>query len=456
MERRLCSFSCLFSRLWSTFFFHIFFAMYDFEFLFQLVALTITISIFFMGPIILLISQESHDFYDEKLFICLCFSPILGFGLGWAYSGMEFAYSVIIFSFVNTLIHLGYKRGFKYLWEWKETMPESPIKVNNPKSEDTAGPNPEQTRQMEQAYKQMKRKMQMESVGKGIKHKIMVLSGKGGVGKSTVATGLALSLAAKGLKVGLLDIDITGPNVPKMMNLDGQRLNVESGRILPAVGPNGVKVISMAFLLEDESTPVVWRGPIKLGAIQQFIGDVDWGNLDFLVIDFPPGTSDEPLTVAQSLPNIDGMVVVTTPQEVALLDSRKSIGFAESLKVPIIGVVENMSGYTLRGKGASGSVFSVLGPGGKDIDVTVSDDGSWAVTLDIFKSGGGASTAEKTGVPFLGALPFDPGVVRGGDDGVHRIIAEPEGESAKAFSAVVEKIEDFVSQDQDSDGLEII
>ena len=290
----------------------------------------------------------------------------------------------------------------------------------------------------------------------GVQHIIAIASGKGGVGKSTVATGLALSLAAKGLKVGLLDIDITGPNVPKMMNLDGQRLNVESGRILPAVGPNGVKVISMAFLLEDESTPVVWRGPIKLGAIQQFIGDVDWGNLDFLVIDFPPGTSDEPLTVAQSLPNIDGMVVVTTPQEVALLDSRKSIGFAESLKVPIIGVVENMSGYTLRGKGASGSVFSVLGPGGKDIDVTVSDDGSWAVTLDIFKSGGGASTAEKTGVPFLGALPFDPGVVRGGDDGVHRIIAEPEGESAKAFSAVVEKIEDFVSQDQDSDGLEII
>ena len=335
-------------------------------------------------------------------------------------------------------------------------MPESPIKVNNPKSEETAGPNPEQTRQMEQAYKQMKRKMQMESVGKGIKHKIMVLSGKGGVGKSTVATGLALSLAAKGLKVGLLDIDITGPNVPKMMNLDGQRLNVESGRILPAVGPNGVKVISMAFLLEDESTPVVWRGPIKLGAIQQFIGDVDWGNLDFLVIDFPPGTSDEPLTVAQSLPNIDGMVVVTTPQEVALLDSRKSIGFAESLKVPIIGVVENMSGYTLRGKGASGSVFSVLGPGGKDIEVTVNDDGSWAVTLDIFKSGGGASTAEKTGVPFLGALPFDPGVVRGGDDGVHRIIAEPEGESARAFSAVVEKIEDFVSQDKGNDGLEII
>ena len=134
----------------------------------------------------------------------------------------------------------------------------------------------------------------------------MVLSGKGGVGKSTVSTGLALSLAQQGHKVGILDIDITGPNVPKMMGLDGRRLHVEEGRIHPAQGHLGVKVISMAFLLDDDDTPVVWRGPTKPGAIQQFIGDVEWGDLDYLVIDFPPGTSDEPLTVAQSLPDIDG------------------------------------------------------------------------------------------------------------------------------------------------------
>ena len=176
---------------------------------------------------------------------------------------------------------------------------------------------------MEQAFAQMKRKMSMEEIGRKIKHKIMVLSGKGGVGKSTVSTGLALSLAQQGHTVGILDIDITGPNVPKMMGLGRSTPSCGKQADSPAQGHLGVKVISMAFLLEDEDTPVVWRGPIKLGAIQQFIGDVEWGELDYLVIDFPPGTSDEPLTVAQSLPDIDGMVIVTTPQQVALLGQPK-------------------------------------------------------------------------------------------------------------------------------------
>ncbi|HII78319.1 MAG TPA: Mrp/NBP35 family ATP-binding protein, partial [Candidatus Poseidonia sp.] len=254
----------------------------------------------------------------------------------------------------------------------------------------------------------MKRKMSMEEIGRKIKHKIMVLSGKGGVGKSTVSTGLALSLAQQGHTVGILDIDITGPNVPKMMGLDGRRLHVENKRIHPAQGHLGVKVISMAFLLEDEDTPVVWRGPIKLGAIQQFIGDVEWGELDYLVIDFPPGTSDEPLTVAQSLPDIDGMVIVTTPQQVALLDSRKSITFSESLKVPVLGVVENMSGFTVNGSAAPGTEVSIAAPGGKTLSATADDQGNFSVTLDIFKEGGGKDTAEEFGVPFLGALPFDP------------------------------------------------
>lgn len=317
------------------------------------------------------------------------------------------------------------------------------------------GPSADEQRKMEQAYAQMKRKMAMQSLGKRIKHKVMVLSGKGGVGKSTVSTGLALALAQQGHKVGILDIDITGPNVPKMMGLDGRRLHVEEGRIHPAQGHLGVKVISMAFLLDDDDTPVVWRGPIKLGAIQQFIGDVEWGDLDYLVIDFPPGTSDEPLTVAQSLPDIDGMVIVTTPQDVALLDSRKSIGFAESLKVPVLGVVENMSGYTLHGRAPAGTEVQIAGPGGRNHTVTADGEGDFHVTLDLFKQGGGASTAEEFGIPFLGALPFDPGFVRGGDDGVHRIVSDPEGAASVAFAKVVAAIQAQIGQ-SGSKGLEIV
>jgi Mrp family chromosome partitioning ATPase len=293
---------------------------------------------------------------------------------------------------------------------------------------------------MEQAYQQMQRKMRISKMDENIKHKVMVLSGKGGVGKSTVATGLALSLARQGMKVGLMDIDITGPNVPKMLGLDQADLNVEEGRIHPADGPSGLKVISMAFLLEDPDKPVIWRGPIKLGAIQQFIGDVAWGELDALIIDFPPGTSDEPLTVSQSLPGIDGVVIVTTPQEVALLDSRKSINFAKTISVPVLGVVENMRGYTLNGTATPNSKISVMGPGGVPIDCHSDEDGKWQITLDVFKSGGGEETSKEMEVPFLGSLPFDPGIVRGGDDGVHRIIAEPDGETARAFESIVESV----------------
>jgi len=293
---------------------------------------------------------------------------------------------------------------------------------------------------MEQAYQQMQRKLRITKLDEEIKHKIMVLSGKGGVGKSTVATGLALSLARRGMKVGLMDIDITGPNVPKMLGLDDAELNVEDGQIFPAVGPHGLRVISMAFLIEDPDKPVIWRGPIKLGAIQQFIGDVAWGELDALIVDFPPGTSDEPLTVSQNLPGIDGVVIVTTPQEVALLDSRKSINFAKTLSVPVLGVVENMSGYTIRGTAEPNSQVSVMGPNGTPIEANTGEDGNWSLTLEIFKSGGGASAAAELHVPFLGALPFDPGIVRGGDDGVHRIVAEPDGDTAVAFDAIVDNV----------------
>ncbi len=325
-------------------------------------------------------------------------------------------------------------------------MADSPVSHHRAGGDPPEAPNSdasnEQRAQMEQAYQQMQRKMRISKMDEQIKHKIMVLSGKGGVGKSTVATGLALSLARQGKKVGLMDIDITGPNVPKMLGLEDADLNVEDGQIHPADGPNGLKVISMAFLLEDPDKPVIWRGPIKLGAIQQFIGDVAWGELDALIIDFPPGTSDEPLTVSQSLPGIDGVVIVTTPQEVALLDSRKSINFAKTISVPVLGVVENMSGYTLRGTSTPNSNISVMGPGGVPIESESDEEGKWEITLDVFKSGGVEESSKEMEVPFLGALPFDPGIVRGGDDGVHRIIADPEGETARAFESIVKKVQE--------------
>ena len=286
----------------------------------------------------------------------------------------------------------------------------------------------------------MQRKMRISQMDSQIKHKVMVLSGKGGVGKSTVATGLAISLAHQGKKVGLMDIDITGPNVPKMLGIEGADLNVEDGQIFPVSGPSGLKVISMAFLLEDPDKPVIWRGPIKLGAIQQFIGDVAWGELDALVIDFPPGTSDEPLTVSQTLPGIDGVVIVTTPQEVALLDSRKSINFAKTISVPVLGVIENMSGYTINGTAEPDSALSISGPGGVPMEFQADSEGKWRLTLELFKTGGGKAAASELEVPFLGSLPFDPGIVRGGDDGVHRIISEPEGETALAFEKIVSRI----------------
>jgi len=232
-----------------------------------------------------------------------------------------------------------------------------------------------------------------------------------------------------------------------MLGLESAELNVEGGQIHPALGPHGLKVISMAFLLEDPDKPVIWRGPIKLGAIQQFIGDVAWGELDALIIDFPPGTSDEPLTVSQNLPGINGVVIVTTPQEVALLDSRKSINFAKTISVPVLGVVENMSGYTLKGEASPNSKVSVMGPSGVPIETETDQEGKWQVVLDVFKSGGGRASSEELGVPFLGSLPFDPGIVRGGDDGVHRIVAEPEGETATAFDAIVSRIIEELDRD---------
>ncbi|NMG82974.1 MAG: P-loop NTPase [Methanosarcinales archaeon] len=251
-----------------------------------------------------------------------------------------------------------------------------------------------------------------ERMGK-IKHKIMVMSGKGGVGKTTVAVNLALTLAAKGYEVGIMDADIHGPNVPKMLGIEDERPDVSEEGITPVFVPPRVKVMSLAFLLESKDTPVVWRGPLKMGVIKQFLTDVIWGDLDCLIADLPPGTGDEPLSVAQLVPGIDGAIVVTTPQDVALLDSRKSVTFAKKLGMPVIGIIENMSGFKCPKCGE---------------------------TIDLFKIGGGERAAMDMGVPFLGRIPIEVNIVLSGDSGIPFVL-EHESEAAKSFKTIVDNIE---------------
>ena len=246
-----------------------------------------------------------------------------------------------------------------------------------------------------------------------IKHIIIVMSGKGGVGKSTVSSNIAMTLAMKGYQTGIMDVDITGPNIPKMFGIEDEKLDVVDDKLIPVLVPPSLKVISMAFLLPDKDSAVVWRGPVKNTAIKQFIGDVNWGDLDYLVVDMPPGTNDEAISIVQLMPKADGMIIVTTPQDVALLDSRKSITFSAQTKIPIIGIVENMSGFICPHCGK---------------------------TTDIFKSGGGAATAASMNIQFLGAVPIEPRIVMSGDSGMPIVVDAPESESAMVFKTIVDKI----------------
>ena len=246
-----------------------------------------------------------------------------------------------------------------------------------------------------------------------IKHEIIVMSGKGGVGKSTVTVNLAVALAMRGYEVGILDADIHGPNIPKMLNIEDAQIQGDQDGLYPVQVPPHLKVMSTAFLLGDRDTPIVWRGPMKMGALRQFVADVKWGELDFLIVDLPPGTGDEPLTIAQLMPDADGAVVVTTPQDVALLDSRKSVTFARSLKMPVLGMVENMSGL-------------ICPHCGKEID--------------LFKMGGGEKAANEMGVPFLGRIPIDPSVVDSGDDGKPIVLSNRDSPASKAFEEIVDKL----------------
>ncbi|MFH0966848.1 MAG: Mrp/NBP35 family ATP-binding protein [Methanobacteriota archaeon] len=252
-----------------------------------------------------------------------------------------------------------------------------------------------------------------------VKHVILVLSGKGGVGKSTVAVNLAYALSNHGRQVGLLDLDIHGPNIPKMLGLEEHQLSSENNKIIPVRVTGSLQVISMAFLLPEKHSPVVWRGAMKANAIRQFLEDTKWGSLDYLVVDLPPGTGDEALTIAQIAPNLRGAVIVTTPQDVSTLDSTKAITFVEMLELEVLGVIENMSGMVCPHCGES---------------------------IDLFGKGGGERIAKEHNVPFLGSIPLDIEMRKAGDEGRPFIIRRNDSVSWKAIDSVMERLVSVVER----------
>ncbi len=251
-----------------------------------------------------------------------------------------------------------------------------------------------------------------------IKHKIAVISGKGGVGKSTVTVNLAVAFAKTGHAVGILDADIHGPSVPRLLGLVGQQVRMGPPGAFPVPGPLGIKVRSIDFFMAEE-IPTIWRGPLKMGAIRQFLQDIVWGDLDLLFIDLPPGTGDEPLTIAQFLPEMDGVVIVTMPNELSSNIVKKAITFSLRLNMPIIGVVENMSGFVCPHCGTK---------------------------TEIFQSGGGRRIAEEAGVAFLGSIPIDPKVGVDADKGRPFVLSQPDSAASRAFMGVVERVEDYLKQ----------
>jgi len=249
-----------------------------------------------------------------------------------------------------------------------------------------------------------------------IKHSIIVMSGKGGVGKTSVAVNLAWLLAENGKKVGIMDIDLHGPNIAKMLGIEKKFLIGRDNNIEPVKVTDNLSAVSIALSGSNPDQPIIWRGPMKAGVIRQFLSEVLWGELDYLVIDAPPGTGDEPLSAIQSIPGLTGAVIVTTPQDVAILDSRKSVLFAYQLNIPVIGIIENMSGF-------------ICPHCGKE--------------SEPFKKGGGEKAAKDLNAPFLGRIPFEPEIVYCGDNGTPFSAHVKNSVSAKAFNGIVSKIEAF-------------
>ncbi len=253
-----------------------------------------------------------------------------------------------------------------------------------------------------------------------IKHKIAIISGKGGVGKSTVAANLATAFALKGYKnrVGMLDVDIHGPCIPKLLGVKGKKIQTTPDGAYPVTNPEGIKVVSMDFLIANQETPVVWRGPLKMRAIKQFLSDFIWGELEFLFIDAPPGTGDEPLSTMQLIPEMDGTIIVTIPSQVSEDVVKKAVTFSRQMKIPVIGIVENMSGFVCPKCGE---------------------------TVDILGSGGGKHIAEELNVPFLGQIQIDPKICEEADKGTSFLKQYPDSSASKAFKEIVKKVEDFLN-----------
>ncbi len=246
-----------------------------------------------------------------------------------------------------------------------------------------------------------------------ISQKLLVLSGKGGVGKSTVAVNLAVALADAGKKVGLLDADLHGPSIPILLGLNGMHTTMLEGFIQPVEVTDHLKVISIAFLLRNSDDAVIWRGPLKFSAIRQLLRDVDWGELDYLVVDSPPGTGDEPLSVAQLVGSSSGAIIVTTPQNVAISDVRRCVTFCNRLSLTVIGIVENMSGLVCPHCGEN---------------------------INLFMTGGGQILASEMNIPFLGRIPLDPQVVTSGETGQPFVKSAPGSPTANAFAEVVQAV----------------
>ncbi|HDR06797.1 MAG TPA: ATP-binding protein [Candidatus Coatesbacteria bacterium] len=250
-----------------------------------------------------------------------------------------------------------------------------------------------------------------------IRRKLLVFSGKGGVGKSTVAANLAVLLGLAGQRVGLLDIDFHGPSIPALMGLAGRLLDTEGDKAVPLLGPGGVKVVSIGLLVPDGEAAMIWRGPLKMGVINQLLGNTKWGDdgeddLDWLIIDSPPGTGDEPLSIAQTVIGAQGLLV-TTPQTLSTDDVRRSVGFARKVGMSVVGIIENMAGL----------VCPHCGGG-----------------IDLFKRGGGKALAEELGVPFLGEVPLDPRAVEAGDSGKPMVLSLPDSPATKALLAAFKPI----------------
>ncbi len=254
---------------------------------------------------------------------------------------------------------------------------------------------------------------------KKIRHKVAILSGKGGVGKSTVTANLAVVFARKGYRAGILDADIHGPTIPKLFGLRGQKLGVtDENKISPLIGPLQIKIVSMDLMLPSSDTPVIWRGPLKSVAIRQFLSDVEWGEMDWLLIDLPPGTGDEALSIVQLIQDLDGVVMVTAPSEVSQIVVRRAVRFVNRVGSRVIGVVENMSGFVCPKCGAR---FEVLG------------------------EGGGEKLAAELGLTFLGKIPLDQVICKDSDEGRPFVLQHPHSPSTEALVAIADRIERIVA-----------